>query len=157
MSLHCCLYFVYQRIYFLLQLNFLFFQLNNVGVFLADHRLSIHSCSSVSIYSAVMPALLRRKSSRIHSSSTFGTLSMYNIGNCPIPPKAGSLLFDVILNHCFFYTNPFWHIAFVLMCYKKGVNNVLSGEVQRTPTIFMISVGWGIGWGIRIVETDRIQ
>lgn len=29
---------VYQRIYFLLQLNFLFFQLNNVGVFLADHR-----------------------------------------------------------------------------------------------------------------------
>ncbi|CAG9874260.1 hypothetical protein BN890_9790 [Bacteroides xylanisolvens SD CC 1b] len=43
------------------------------------------------------------------------------------------------------------------MCYKKGVNNVLSGEVQRTPTIFMISVGWGIGWGIRIVETDRIQ
>jgi len=43
------------------------------------------------------------------------------------------------------------------MCYKKGVNNVLFGEVQRTPTIFMISVGWGIGWGIRIVETDRIQ
>ena len=34
---------------------------------------------------------------------------------------------------------------------------LLSGEVQRTPTIFMISVGWGIGWGIRIVETDRIQ
>ena len=26
LSLHCCLYFVYQRIYFLLQLNFLFFQ-----------------------------------------------------------------------------------------------------------------------------------
>ena len=41
--------------------------------------------------------------------------------------------------------------------FLNGVNNVLSGEVQRTPTIFMISVGWGIGWGIRIVETDRIQ
>ena len=50
--------------------------------------LSIHSCSSVSIYSAVMPALLRRKSSRIHSSSTFGSLSMNYIGNCPISTQS---------------------------------------------------------------------
>ena len=55
LSLHCCLYFVYQRIYFLLQLNFLFFQLNNVGVFLADHcfvyaqlfqRINIFCCNA---------------------------------------------------------------------------------------------------------------
>lgn len=55
LSLHCCLYFVYQRLYFLLQLNFLFFQLNNVGVFLADHcfvyaqlfqRINIFCCNA---------------------------------------------------------------------------------------------------------------